>query len=51
MQITDMMVNHLEQPMGCPTETPVFSWRVECETGRRSACARLRLGKGTRRGL
>ena len=44
MQITDMMVNHLERPMGCPTETPVFSWRVQCKTGRRSACVRFRLG-------
>ena len=43
MQIYDMKVNHLTNPLGFRMPRTVFSWKVKEAEGRRQAAARLQV--------
>ncbi len=46
MQIYDMKVNHLTNPLGFRMPRTVFSWKVKEAEGRRQAAARLQVAAG-----
>ena len=43
MQIYDMKVNHLTNPLGFRMPRTVFSWKVKEAEGRRQEAARLQI--------
>ena len=45
MRITRLKTNHLENPVGCALEQPVFSWTVEDSRGTKTQWARVEVAE------